>query len=145
MQFIGLFLLTLTLLGCGGTRNQASLSELQNWAGTWQGKGIRENRADPVRDWTLKLTIKNNRLTGFMQDAGGEMEKQNLNKIRLQGGTLTFHLNFESARGLQVTYRHEAVLKGDKILSEFKGREGGRSFQGKWEAIKIAEGDSTQN
>lgn len=145
MRFICLFLLTLALLGCGGTRNQASLSELQNWAGAWQGKGIRENRADPVRDWTLKLTIKNNRLTGFMQDDGGEMGKQNLNKIRLQDGILTFNLNFESARGLQVTYRHEAVLKGDKILSEFKGREGGRSFQGKWEAVKTAEDDSTHN
>lgn len=145
MRFICMFLLALALMGCAGARNQATLPELQSWVGTWQGKGIRENRADPVRDWTLKLTLKNNRLAGVMRDDGGEMGKQNLNKIRLHDGVLTFNLNFESARGLQVTYRHEAVLKGDKILSEFRGREGGRSFQGKWEAVKTAEDASIQN
>lgn len=145
MRYICLFLLSVILFGCGGTRNQATIPELQMWVGTWQGKGIRENRADPVRDWTLILTLKKDHLVGVMQDDGGEMGKHNITKVRLRDGRLAFHLNFESARGLQVTYHHDAELRGDKILSEFKGREGGRSFQGKWEAVKIAEGAGVQN
>jgi len=145
MRYTFSLLAVLALMGCGGVRQTATMAELQPWVGTWQGKGIRENRMDPVRDWTLTLEVRNNRLTGHLQDNGGEMGKQNLNKVRLQDGLLTFQLNFESARGLQVTYRHEARLRGDKILSVFHGREGGRSFQGKWEAVKIAEGNAVTN
>jgi hypothetical protein len=145
MRLTSLFFLSLLLAGCGGTRSQAMRPELQNWVGIWQGKGIRENRSDPMRDWVLTLNLRNDRLVGFLQDDGDEMGKRNLNKIRLSDGVLTFTLNFESARGLQVTYHHEARLRGDKILSEFEGREGGRSFRGKWEALKIAEVDSVRN
>ncbi|MDZ7268051.1 MAG: hypothetical protein ONB48_09880 [candidate division KSB1 bacterium] len=145
MRYIFPLLAALCLWGCGGARQMATLPELQQWVGTWQGKGIRENRMDPVRDWTLTLEIRNNRLTGHLQDQGGEMGKQNLKKVRLQDGVLTFQLNFESTRGLQVTYSHEARLRGDKILSVFHGREGGRPFQGKWEAVKIAEGNTVAN
>jgi len=143
-------LLLCLLLGCAGTRSQIDLAELQPWVGTWRGKELRENSSKPMELWTVTLRLKDNRLVGTIHGESGGLDNRKLKNVKVESGTLTFRVSYESRRGLQVDYHHRARLKGDKLLSEFKVMEGGRSFKGKWEARRIhfignATGQSSPN
>jgi hypothetical protein len=120
--------------------------ELQKWAGTWHGMALRENRADPSRQWTLVLSLKNGRLLGVISDDIGELRRKKVDDLRVVDGQLHFSITYETARGLQVNCRHRADWQDDKLLSVFEGREGGRAFEGKWEAERIpgTQGTATQ-
>ena len=133
---LALFIMT---IGCGGSRQLHTEAELRPWVGKWVGKGIRENRLDPVRVWTMSLQTKNNKLAGTMSDDIGEMKNSKMKNVKLLNGVLSFRVDFESMRGLIVSYEHRAQLKGNKLLSEFKGMEGGRTLVGKWEAKLVLE------
>jgi hypothetical protein len=128
----------LLFAGCSGSRQTvAENPELQLWVGAWEGMAIRENQADSPRQWTLVLTLKNGRLRGVMSDDVGEMRRKKVDELRIVGEQLYFSVNYETARGLQVICRHHAQLEDYKLLSVFVGREGGRAFEGKWEAKRI--------
>jgi hypothetical protein len=99
---------------------------------------LRENRAEPPRQWTLVLSLKNGRLLGVMSDDAGEMRRLRLDDLRVTNSVLQFSVTYETSRGLQVVFRHRARLMEDKLLSVFVGREGGRPFDGKWEAQRIS-------
>lgn len=131
----------LFIFGCGGGRQLATPTELQPWVGRWVGTGIRENQNSPARVWTLVLRIDGNRLAGAMSDDQGEMNQTKIMSVKLNNGTLSFKIRHESMRGLVVFHSHRARLKGHKLLSEYEGMEGGRSFRGKWEARLIHEAE----
>ena len=145
MNRLASFAFLLFLIGCGASRQRAPLNELEPWVGTWQGQGVRENRLDPLQQWTLTLSLKADRLVGVMRDNSGEMRKQKLENVHLQEGVLSFKLGFETSRGLYVTYQYHARLNGNTLLSVFEGREGGRSFEGKWEARRVYEAGASND
>ncbi|MEK7727582.1 MAG: hypothetical protein AAB354_04170 [candidate division KSB1 bacterium] len=139
------FLFTLLLLAaCGGSQKLVDQKTLEPWVGTWRGQGVRDNRIDPLQQWTLTLALKGNQLAGKMSDELGEMRNVELRDVRVAEGELHFKLSYESSRGLHVLYRHRARMQGDKLLSLFEGNEGGKSFAGKWEAKRVYEDNAVK-
>ncbi len=133
-----IFLLVfVALAACGGSQKLVDQKTLEPWAGAWRGQGVRDNRIDPLQQWTLTLALKENQLAGRMSDELGEMRNLELRDVRVAEGELHFKLSYESSRGLHVLYRHRARMQGDKLLSLFEGNEGGKSFAGKWEAKRV--------
>lgn len=125
-------------LGCAGSRQTGGNVDLQMWVGAWQGMALQENRSDPPRQWILVLSLNKNRLSGVMSDDRGEMRRKRVENLKLIDGELCFTVSYETSRGLQMDCRHRARLQDDILLSHFDGREGGRAFEGKWEARKSA-------
>ena len=126
------------LLGCASSRQSGESADLQMWVGTWQGMALQENRSEPPRQWILVLSLNKNRLSGVMSDDRGEMRRKKVENLKLVDGELYFTVSHETSRGLQMDCRHRAHLQDDILLSHFDGREGGRAFEGKWEARKTA-------
>jgi hypothetical protein len=141
---IALLFALLLLAACGGSQKLVDQKTLEPWLGTWRGQGVRDNRLDPLQQWTLTLAFKENRLAGRMSDELGEMRNLELRDLRLAEGELHFKISFESTRGLHVLYRHRARMQGDKLLSIFEGNEGGKSFAGKWEAKRVYEDNAVK-
>ncbi len=139
-----LTLALITLTACSSSQKLVDTKTLEPWVGSWRGQGVRDNRIDPLQQWTLQLTLKDNKLAGVMNDALGEMRNIELRDVHVSEGELFFKLSYESSRGLQLLYRHQARMQGDKLLSLFKGMEGGKSFAGKWEAKRLYESDAAQ-
>jgi len=127
------FLLML-LAACAGAKLHGEPAELQTWVGTWRGVAIIENTAEPITEWSLRLTEKNRRLSGHISSVDGKFTRVKIKNVALNGYQLSFTFSFETSRGLQATQRHAAMRQGHKLLSLFSGREGGRAFRGKWEA-----------
>jgi hypothetical protein len=136
-RWIVLIIGSLLMVGCAGTHQTADNPELQMWVGTWQGVAMRENRPDPPRQWTLVLSQKNGRLHGVISDDLGELRRKKVDDLRIVNDQLQFSLSYETARGLQVVCHCRVQLEEDKMLTSFDGREGGRAFEGKWEARRI--------
>ena len=143
MKYLLTCVIVLFLFGCGGGRQLATPSELQPWVGKWVGTGIRENQNSPPNVWTLELRIDGDRLAGEMSDEQGEMNHARIMSVKLKNGALSFKVRHESMRGLIIFHSHRAQLKGHKLLSEYEGMEGGRSFRGKWEAKLIHEAEKS--
>lgn len=136
-RWIVLIIVSVLVVGCAGTRQTVDNPELQVWVGAWQGVAIRENRPDPPRQWTLVLSQKNGRLYGVISDDLGELRRKKVDDLRIVNDQLQFSMSYETARGLQVVCRCRVQLKEDKMLTAFEGREGGRAFEGKWEAKRL--------
>lgn len=134
----------LLLTACGSGQKLVDQKTLEPWVGTWRGQGVRDNRLDPLQQWTLTVALKENRLTGRMSDGLGEMRNLELRDVYVAEGELRFKLSYESSRGLHVLYRHRARMQGDKLLSLFEGNEGGKSFAGKWEAKRVYEDNAVK-
>ena len=141
---ISLHFTLLLLIACGGSQKLVDQKTLEPWVGMWRGQGVRDNRIDPLQQWTLTVALKGNQLEGRMSDGLGEMRNLELRDLRVAEGELHFKLSYESSRGLHVLYRHRARMQGDKLLSLFEGTEGGKSFAGKWEAKRVYENDAAK-
>ncbi len=137
-------LVLIMLAACGSSKKLSDPKILEPWVGSWRGQGLRDNRTDPLQQWTLQLELKDGKLTGVMNDALGEMRDIKLKEVYVSDGELFFQLSYESSRGLHVLYRHQARMQGDKLLSLFEGKEGGKSFAGKWEAKRLYEDDAAK-
>lgn len=144
LKLLSLMLVVLALFGCGGSRALVDVKMLEPWVGSWRGQGLRDNRADPLQQWTVLIAMKENRLAGTINDELGEMRNIELRDVHVSEGELFFKVNYESSRGLHVTYSHRARMQGDKLLSLFEGKEGGKSFAGKWEAKRVYESDAAK-
>lgn len=142
-KLLSFFLVMLALIGCGGTHALVDTKILEPWVGSWRGQGVRDNHIDPLQQWTVQLAIREGRLMGKIEDELGEMRDLELRDVHVSEGELFFKFSYESSRGLHVTYSHRARMQGDKLLSLFEGREGGKSFAGKWEAKRVYENDAT--
>lgn len=143
-KLLAMMLALLALFGCGGSRALVDVKLLEPWVGSWRGQGLRDNRADPLQQWTVALALRENRLAGTINDELGEMRNIELRDVHVADDELFFKVNYESSRGLHVTYQHRARMQGDKLLSLFEGKEGGRSFAGKWEAKRVYENDAAK-
>ena len=123
---IGMFVLVLGLLG-STTASLAYAKDKLDPSGIWKWTRL---RGDPTLASTLKLQLKDSKLTGSYKGRGDYMK---IEHAKFDGDTVSFQ--YSSGRGIRkITFKYKGKISGDTIKGEGNWSAAGRSGKFDWKA-----------
>lgn len=109
----------------------------QSWAGIWQGKVLIENERIPPKNVELNIVFTSTHIKAFYTDSSSHIIQYPVENLAFRGDEIEFALSFETQRGLRQRARFTGHRRGNSLMVNFEGSEGGRSFRGKWQARQV--------